>query len=128
MTQYIGKDAKIEIGPSVLHDDLAQELIKAQAAARMAQDDYTRAYDVLTNTCNLVRKLENEITRRGFEAVGVQWGKTVLTFGKSDEVLAVGVEGDTLLVHRKTVTGKWFKRKDKLWRIKPSDIKVIRHE
>lgn len=45
-------------------DDLAQELVKAQAAERMAQSDYVQAHTALRIAREKVREITAEIGRR----------------------------------------------------------------
>lgn len=118
-----------ETGPSVLQDDtLAQELIKAQAVERMARDDYTRAYNAMTDAQQNVRQLTAEIAKRAWESAGVVFGETILYVRgrENKKYLAAGVDdfrGD-LVVQSQTKTGKWFKRKERLHLVKPSEIVI----
>ncbi len=132
MTTYTGTNAKIEVGPGVLRSDqLAQELIKAQAEERMAHADYRAAIDRLNETKTYTTVLMVEIATRSFAQAGVVFGKSVIR-RKDDpdvEYLAVGVRSEgTLMVRYRTKTGKWFKTAQPLWCVTADKIDIVRNE
>jgi hypothetical protein len=118
-----------------MSDDLAQELIKAQAVERMAKADHEKAAAVHRIARQNVEDLHNEIGRRMFGAAGFVVGSTV--FRTKDrpgrEFLYGGIAGRSgsgtrVLIHKKTVSGKWFKNTTELYGVVPSDLEILRHE
>ena len=110
-------------------DDLAQELIKAQAVERMARDDFDKAQDAWRVAQENVRKINTEIGRRAWVAAGVVMGETILYVQGLEQTkyLAGGVDwmrGD-LVVHAQTKTGNWYERTNVLYRVKPSEIVIV---
>lgn len=113
-----------------MSDDLAQELIKAQAAERMAQADLQKARDEWSVAVKNTREITVEISRRAWVAAGVTFGETVLYVKGREHTkyLAVGIDlfrGD-LVVRAQTKTGGWFKRTTALYRVKPSDVVIVK--
>lgn len=113
-----------------MSDDLAQELIKAQAAERMALADMQRARDEWNVASKKTRQIVAEIGRRAWVAAGVTFGETVLYMRDREHTkyLAVGVNdynGD-LIVRAQTKTGGWFKRTNTLYQVKPSDVVIVK--
>lgn len=113
-----------------MSDDLAQELIKAQAAERMALADMQRARDEWKVAEGNTRKIMSEISRRAWVAAGVTFGETVLYVQGREHTkyLAVGVDdyrGD-LVVRAQTKTGGWFKRTNTFYWVKPSDVVIVK--
>ena len=110
-------------------DDLAQELIKAQAVERMAREDFNNAQVALRVAQENVREINTEIGRRSWVAAGVVMGETILHVQGREHTkyLAAGVDGvrGDLVVHAQTSTGKWFKRTNVLYRVKPSEIVIV---
>jgi hypothetical protein len=130
MTSYTGTNATIETGSGVLRDDtLAQELIKAQAAQRMANSDFQDARVKLRIADDNVREITAEIGRRAWVAAGVVFNETILYVRGREHTkyLATGVDafrGD-LVVRARTAKGNWFKRTNTLYLVKPSDIVIV---
>lgn len=113
-----------------MSDDLAQELIKAQAAERMAQADYQQAYTRYKNAQQNTREIVAEIGRRAWIAAGIVFDETVLYVQGREHTkyLAAGIDpfrGD-LVVRAQTRTGKWFKRTTTLYQVKPSDVVIVK--
>lgn len=113
-----------------MSDDLAQELIKAQAAERMALADLQKARDEWNVAVKNVREISVEIGRRAWIAAGIVFDETVVYVrGKEHtKYLAVGVDslrGD-LVVRAQTKTGGWFKRTNTLYQVKPSDVVIVK--
>jgi hypothetical protein len=112
-----------------MSDDLAQELIAAQAAERMAWDDLNNARIAWRTAVCKTNRLTVEFGKREWVRAGVVMGETILYVrGREQEkYLAAGVDGyrGDLMVHRQTAKGKWFKRTITLHQVKPSQIVIV---
>lgn len=130
MTTYNGTDAKIETGAVVLHaDDLEKQLADAMQEERLAAAARKQASDRWFAASRLRAEIETEYMKRGFEAVGVVWGKSeikIVSAPGMGVVLASGVINGTLMVREMTRTGKWYKNARALFRVKPSEITVVK--